>query len=219
LFDVQVEKENQQMRKIVVNTFVSLDGVMQAPGGPTEDTSGGFELGGWSFNYWDNLMGQHMGLIMGKPFDLLLGRKTYDIFAAHWPLATDDPAAAPLNNATKYVVTTTLERADWQPAHLIKGDVVPQLQRLKEQDGPELQVHGSSNLLQTLIKHELIDQYNVWIFPVLLADGKRLFGSGVVPGGLRLVESQTSTTGVIIASYAPAGAITPGSFALDQPNA
>ncbi len=205
------------MRKIVVNTFVSLDGVMQAPGGPQEDPAGGFELGGWSFNYWDELMGQKMGETMGKPFDLLLGRKTYEIFAAHWPHATDDPGAPPLNNATKYVVTTTLERADWQPSQLIKDDVVPQLRRLKEQDGPELQVHGSSNLLQTLIKHELVDQYNVWIFPVLLGRGKRLFGDGTIPAGLRLVDSKTSTTGVIIATYEPAGAIIPGSFALEQP--
>jgi dihydrofolate reductase len=202
------------MRKIIVNTFLSLDGVMQAPGGPGEDPSGGFDLEGWSVNYWDDLMAQQMGKTMGKPFDLLLGRKTYEIFAAYWPHATDEQGAAPLNNATKYVVTTTLERADWQPSQLIKGDVVPQLLRLKEQDGPELQVHGSSNLLQTLIKHELIDQYNVWIFPVLLARGKRLFGDGAIPGGLRLVDSKTSTTGVIMATYEPAGAITPGSFAL-----
>lgn len=205
------------MRKILVNTFLSLDGVMQAPGGPEEDPSGGFELGGWSVNYWDDLMGKQMGETMGKPFDLLLGRKTYEIFAAHWPHATDDQGAAPLNNATKYVVTTTLERADWQPSHLIKGDIVPRLQRLKEQDGPELQVHGSSNLLQTLIKHELVDQYNVWIFPVLLGHGKRLFGDGAIPAGLRLVESKTSTTGVMMATYVPAGMITPGSFALEQP--
>jgi dihydrofolate reductase len=202
------------MRKILVNTFLSLDGVMQAPGGPEEDRGGGFELGGWSVNYWDDLMGKQMGETMGKPFDLLLGRKTYDIFAAYWPNATDDQGAAPLNKATKYVVTTTLERADWQPSQLIKGDVVPQLQRLKEQDGPEFQVHGSSNLIQTLIKHELIDQYNVWIFPVLLGRGKRLFGEGAIPGGLRLVDSKTSTTGVIMATYVPAGPVTPGSFAL-----
>jgi dihydrofolate reductase len=206
-----------EMRKIVVNTFLSLDGVMQAPGGPGEDPSGGFELEGWSVNYWDDLMGQQMGVTMGKPFDLLLGRKTYEIFAAHWPQASDDQGAAPLNKATKYVVTTTLERADWQPSQLIKGHVVPQLQRLKEQDGPELQVHGSSSLLQTLIKHGLVDQYNVWTFPVVLGRGKRLFGDGAIPAGLRLVESKTSTTGVIMATYEPAGAITPGSFRLEQP--
>jgi dihydrofolate reductase len=205
------------MRKLIVNTFLSLDGVMQAPGGPQEDPTGGFDLGGWSVNYWDDLMGQQMDEFMGKPFDLLLGRKTYEIFAAHRPYVSDDPAAAALNRATKYVVTTTLARADWQPSHLIKGDVVPQIQRLKEQDGPELQVHGSSNLLQTLIKHELVDRYNVWTFPVLLGRGKRLFGDGAHPAGLRLVNSKTSSTGVMIATYEPAGAITPGSFALEQP--
>ena len=201
------------MRKIIVNTFLSLDGVMQAPGGPEEDPSGGFELGGWSFNYWDDLMGKDMTDIMGKPFDLLLGRKTYEIFAAFWPTASEEQGAGPLNKATKYVVSNTLERADWQPSHLIKGDVVAQIQHLKEQDGPELQVHGSANLLQTLIKHQLVDTYNLKIFPVLLGHGKRLFGEGAIPGGLRLVESKTSSTGVIMATYEPAGAITPGSFA------
>ena len=206
------------MRKLIVNTFLSLDGVMQAPGGPGEDPTGGFELEGWSVTYWDDLMGQRMGDIMGQPmFDLLLGRKTYEIFAAHWPHASEEQGAGPLNKATKYVVTTTLERADWQPSHLIKDDVVAQIQRLKEQDGPELQVHGSSNLLQTLIKHELVDRYNLMIFPLLLGRGKRLFGDGVIPAGLRLVNSQTSTTGVIMATYEPGGAITTGSFAVEQP--
>jgi dihydrofolate reductase len=155
---------------------------------------------------------------MGKPFDLLLGRKTYDIFAAYWPHATEEEGAGPLNKATKYVVTTTLDSADWQPAQLIKSDVVAQIQRLKEQDGPEIQVHGSSNLLQTLIKHGLVDQYNVWIFPVVLGRGKRLFGDGVVPAGLRLVDSKIATTGVVMATYAPAGPITPGSFVPEQPS-
>jgi dihydrofolate reductase len=205
------------MRKILVNTFLSLDGVMQAPGGPGEDPSGGFELEGWSVNYWDTLMGQRMDETMGKPFDLLLGRKTYEIFAAYWPHATAEQGGVPLNKATKYVVTTTLERAEWGPSHVITGDVVPQLRHLKAQDGPELQVHGSANLLQTLIKHQLVDQYNLWTFPVLLGRGKRLFGDGVIPAGLRLVDSKTSTTGVIIATYEPAGAITTGSFALEPP--
>jgi dihydrofolate reductase len=206
------------MRKILVNTFLSLDGVMQAPGGKGEDPSGGFELEGWSFNYWDDLMGQQMGVTMGKPLDLLLGRKTYEIFAAYWPNASDEQGAGPLNRATKYVVTNTLDRADWGPSQLIKGDdVVAQIRRLKTQDGPELQVHGSSNLLQTLIAHELIDVYSVWIFPVVLGHGKRLFGNGAIPAGLRVVDSKTSTTGVIMATYEPAGPITTGSFAADQP--
>jgi dihydrofolate reductase len=205
------------MRKIIVNTFLSLDGVMQAPGGPGEDPSGGFELEGWSVNYWDAMMGQRMTEIMGNPFDLLIGRKTYDIFAAYWPHASEEQGAGPLNRATKYVVTRTLERADWAPSQLIKGDVVPRIQRLKEQDGPELQVHGSSNLLQTLMKHELVDRYNLMFFPVVLGRGKRLFGDGAIPVGLRLVDSKTATTGVIIATYEPAGPVTTGSFGLEQP--
>jgi dihydrofolate reductase len=205
------------MRKIIVNTFLSLDGVMQAPGGPGEDPSGGFELEGWSVNYWDAMMGQRMTEIMGNPFDLLIGRKTYDIFAAYWPHASEEQGAGPLNRATKYVVTRTLERADWAPSQLIKGDVVPQIQRLKEQDGPELQVHGSSNLLQTLMQHELVDRYNLMFFPVVLGRGKRLFGEGAIPAGLRLVDSKTATTGVIIATYEPAGPVTTGSFGLEQP--
>jgi dihydrofolate reductase len=205
------------MRKIVVNTFLSLDGVMQAPGGPGEDPTGNFELEGWSVNYWDDLMGQQMDKTMGKPFDLLLGRKTYEIFAAYWPNASEEEGAGPLNRATKYVVTTRLDRADWGPSHLIKGDVVSQIRRLKGEEGPELQVHGSSNLLQTLMKHELVDHYNLMIFPVVLGHGKRLFGDGAMPAGLRLVESATSSTGVIVARYEAAGAITTGTFAPKQP--
>jgi dihydrofolate reductase len=205
------------MRRIIVNTFLSLDGVMQAPGGPGEDPTGNFELEGWSVNYWDDLMGQQMDKTMGHPFDLLIGRKTYEIFAAYWPTASEEEGAGPLNRATKYVVTTRLERADWGPSELIKGDVVPRIRRLKAEEGPELQVHGSSNLLQTLIKHELVDQYNIMIFPVVLGRGKRLFGDGTVPAGLRLVESVTSSTGVIVARYEAAGAVTTGTFAPQQP--
>jgi dihydrofolate reductase len=207
------------MRKIVVSTFLSLDGVMQAPGGPGEDPAGGFDQEGWSVNYWDDRMGQIMTEFMGTPFDLLLGRKTYEIFAAHWPRATDDQGAAPLNNATKYVVSTTLASADWPPSVLIGKDVVGHITRLKQQDGPDLQVHGSSRLVQTLIAHDLVDEYRLWIFPLLLGRGKRLFGDGVVPAGLRLVDTKTSTTGVVIAAYERAGGINHGSFALDQPAA
>ena len=207
------------MRKIIVSTFLSLDGVMQAPGGPGEDPDGGFAHGGWSVNYWDDRMGQIMDEFLGTPFDLLLGRKTYEIFAAYWPHASDEQGAAPLNAATKYVVSTTLASADWGPSVLIGQDVVGQITRLKQQDGPELQVHGSSQLIQTLIAHNLVDAYRLMIFPVLLGRGKRLFGDGVIPAGLRLVDTRTSTTGVIIAIYEPAGGITYGSFALDQPTA
>ncbi|HEV8634487.1 MAG TPA: dihydrofolate reductase family protein [Chloroflexota bacterium] len=206
------------MRKIIVSTFLSLDGVMQAPGGPGEDPSGGFDQEGWSVNYWDDRMGQIMTEFMGTPFDLLLGRKTYEIFAAYWPHASDDQGAAPLNAATKYVVSTTLASADWPPSVLIGRDVVEQITRLKQQDGPDLQVHGSSQLIQTLFAHDLVDEYRLLIFPVLLGRGKRLFGDGVIPAGLRLVDTKTSTTGVIIATYERAGGINLGSFALDQSN-
>jgi dihydrofolate reductase len=208
------------VRNIVVSTFVTLDGVMQAPGGPEEDPSGGFTHGGWSVNYWDDVIAQAMGESMGQPFDLLLGRKTYEIFAAYWPHATDDPAARDaavvLNNATKYVVSTTLDKAEWQNSILIRPgerDVPDQIRRLKEQDGPELQVHGSSQLIQTLLQHDLVDRFFLRIYPVLLGSGKRLFADGTIPAGLRLVDSKTSTTGVIIATYERTGEIKYGSFA------
>ena len=200
-----------RMRKVIVNTFLSLDGVMQAPGGAGEDPSGGFELEGWSVNYWDEAMGERMGELMSPRFDLLLGRKTYLIFAAHWP-QSEEEFARPLNEATKYVVTNSLNRAEWGPSQIIKGEVVPQIQRLKAHDGPELQVHGSSNLLQTLIKHELIDRYNLMIFPVILGKGKRLFGDGAVPASLRQTYNKTASTGVIMATYEPAGPVQLGTF-------
>lgn len=205
------------MRQLTINTFLTLDGVMQAPGGPEEDPTNGFTHGGWSVKYWDGLMGQVMGEFMSKPFDLLLGRKTYEIFAAHWPHATDDPAAEPLNKATKYVASRTLKKVDWQNSQLIKGDVAQEVATLKRGDGPEIQVHGSANLIQTLLKNNLIDLYRLWIFPLVLGAGKRLFAEGTIPAGLKLVDSKTATTGVIIATFEPAGAIEYGSFALDEP--
>jgi dihydrofolate reductase len=204
------------MRKIVVNTFASLDGVMQAPGGPEEDPTGGFEHGGWSVPFWDDRMGQVMGEFMGKPFDLILGRKTYEIFAAHWPYS-DEPGAAELNRATKYVASKTLDRLDWENSKLLEGDVGEAVARLKEEDGPELQVHGSSDLIQTLIRHDLVDEFRVWIFPVVLGLGKRLFDEGAPPRTMKLVDSEVSSTGVVIATYQPAGEVKPGSFALEEP--
>jgi dihydrofolate reductase len=204
------------MRKLVVNTFVSLDGVMQAPGGPEEDPTGGFELGGWSVNFWDDRMNQAMGEFMGKPFDLVLGRKTYEIFAAHWP-HTDEPGAAELNRATKYVASRTLDTLEWENSQLLEGDVGEAVARLKEEDGPELQVHGSSDLIQTLSRHGLIDEFRVWIFPVVLGTGKRLFGEGAAPTALKLVNSQVSTTGVVMGTYEPGGELQTGSFALEEP--
>ena len=203
------------MRKLVVNTFLTLDGVMQAPGGPREDESGGFAYGGWSVNYWDDRMGQVMGEAMSTPFDLVLGRRTYDIFAAHWPHAGDDPAAKPLNDATKYVASRSRPTLEWGNSVLIEGDAAEGVAGLKEQDGPELQVHGSGNLIQTLQRHRLVDVYRLWVFPLVLGSGKRLFAEGAVPGGLRLVDSSVSSTGVVIGTYEPAGEIVTGSFALD----
>jgi dihydrofolate reductase len=205
------------MRSLVVNAFVSLDGVTQAPGGPEEDPTGGFEHGGWSVPFWDEQMMQAMAEFMDKPFDLVLGRKTYEIFAAHWP-HTDEPGAAELNRATKYVASRTLHTLDWENSRLLEGEVGEAVARLKEEDGPELQVHGSSDLIQTLLRHGLVDQFRVWIFPVVLGAGKRLFGEGPPPVALKLVDSQVSSTGVVMATYEPAGEVPKGSFALAAPS-
>jgi dihydrofolate reductase len=202
------------MRKLIVNTFITLDGVMQAPGGPEEDTTGGFEHGGWSFGYWDEQMQKVMGELMGKPFDLVLGRKTYEIFAAHWP-HTDEPGSEQLNDATKHVASKTLTELEWQNSHLIEGDVPKGIRRLKEQDGPELQVHGSANLIQTLLEHRLVDEFRVLIFPVVLGKGKRLFDAGTVPDGLEMTSSEVSSSGVVMATYRTGAEIKSGSFALD----
>jgi dihydrofolate reductase len=219
------------MRLLTVNTFLTLDGVMQAPGGPDEDPTGGFAYGGWSASYWDGMMGEIMGEAMAAPFDLVLGRKTYEIFAAHWPYAGDRvahgddgaldatalAAVNKMNGATKHVASRTLDRVTWENSRLMRGDVATAVARLKAEDGPELQVHGSSDLLQTLIAAGLVDAYRLWTFPVVVGKGKRLFGNGTVPSGLTLVESRASTTGVTIGLYRPAGAIAPGSFALVKP--
>ncbi len=201
------------MRKLIVSTFLTLDGVMQAPGGPGEDDSGGFAHGGWSVNYWDEQMGQVMGEAMSTPFDLVLGRKTYDIFAAHWPQATDDPGAKPLNDATKYVASRSQPSLEWSNSVLIEGDAAEGIAALKKEDGPELQVHGSGNLIQTLLRHDLVDQYRMWLFPLVIGSGKRLFSDGTIPSALRLVDSKVSTTGVMIGTYESAGEIVTGSFA------
>jgi dihydrofolate reductase len=202
------------MRRLVVNTFLSLDGVMQAPGGPGEDDSGGFALGGWSVNYWDERMGQVMAEAMSVPFDLVLGRRTYDIFAAHWPHAPEEAGGKPLNDATKYVASRGRPSLTWRESVLIEGDVAEGVAALKAADGPELQVHGSGNLLQTLIRHGLVDEYRLWVFPLVLGSGKRLFAEGAVPGALKLVTSTVSTTGVMMGTYEPAGEIRTGSFEL-----
>jgi dihydrofolate reductase len=203
------------MRKLVVSTFLTLDGVMQAPGGPGEDDSGGFTHGGWSVRYWDEHMGQVMGAAMSTPFDLVLGRRTYDIFAAYWPHAPEEAGAKPLNDATKYVASRSRPTLEWAGSVLIEGDAAEGVAALKEGDGPELQVHGSGNLVQTLLRHHLVDEFRLWVFPVVLGSGKRLFADGTVPTGLSLVDSTVSTTGVVIGTYEPAGEVVTGSFALD----
>ena len=203
------------MRRLIVSSFLTLDGVMQAPGGPGEDDSDGFKFGGWSVNYWDQRMGQVMDDAMGRPFDLVLGRKTYDIFAAHWPHASDESGAKPLNDATKYVASRSRPTLSWAKSVLIEGDAAEGVAALKKEDGPELQVHGSPNLIQTLLRHNLVDQFRLWFFPLVIGSGKRLFSDGTIPAGLKLVDSKVSTTGVVMSTYEPAGEIVTGSFALD----
>lgn len=201
------------MRELIVTTFLTLDGVMQAPGGPGEDEDGGFRYGGWSVTQWDDRMGDFMDRIMGKPFDLVLGRKTYDIFAAYWPNAPEEAGPTkPFNDATKYVASRGRPALEWDGSVLIEGDAAEGVAKLKQQDGPELQVHGSGDLLQTLVRHNLVDRFHVWTFPVLVGTGKRLFADGTVPGSLKLVDNVVSTTGVVIATYEPAGDIALGSF-------
>jgi dihydrofolate reductase len=201
------------MRKLLVTTFLTLDGVMQAPGGPGEDDSGGFTHGGWSATYWDDRMGQAMGEIMGKPFDLLLGRRTYDIFRGYWPNASEADGAKPLNDATKYVASRGKPVLDWGPVVHLDGDAGEAVAALKRSDGPELQVHGSGDLMQTLLRLSLVDEFHLWVFPVVLGGGKRLFADGAVPAGLKLVDTKVSTTGVVIGTYEPAGELVTGSVA------
>jgi dihydrofolate reductase len=202
------------MRTLAVNTFLSLDGVMQAPGGPDEDPTGGFTFGGWGVPYFDDEMMETMA--QSAPYELLLGRGTYEIFAAHWPY-DDGPIADHLNSTRKHVASRTLERVEWNNSVLIDGDVAEYVAALKAQDGPELQVHGSPGLIQTLLQHDIVDEYRLWIFPVVLGSGKRFFGDGTIPVALRLVDSRVTKTGVTVNTYAPAGAIDTGSFEFDEP--
>lgn len=205
------------MRRLIVSAFITLDGVVQAPGGPEEDTSGGFAHGGWTVPYWDEIMGQAMDVATAAPFDLLLGRRTYEIFAAHWPHAQDDMARK-LNGAVKHVASRTLSRLDWANARLVEGDAAEGVARLKQQAGPDLLVFGSGGLMQTLLAASLVDEFRLWTFPLVLGAGKRLFAGGTVPSALRLVASQVSTTGVVIGTYAQDGPVRTGSFALEQPS-
>ena len=190
------------MRELIVPAFVTIDGVMQAPGGPDEDPTGGFAQGGWAVNHWDETMYGAMSEMLASPFDLLLGRKTYEIFAAHWPHVgegqrderggtasdVDDPAAAALNSARKYVASRTLDTVTWNNSVLLQGDAADTVAKLKAEEGPDMIVQGSSDLLQTLLAHDLVDEFRIWTFPVVVGPGKRLFGSGTTPGGMRLVD-------------------------------
>jgi dihydrofolate reductase len=212
-------ERGDNMRKLVVLSFITLDGVMQAPGGPEEDPTGGFKHGGWVSGYFDDFLGDVMVRQMDRPFDLLLGRRTYEIFAAHWPYVKTkgDPIADGINNAKKHVASKTLTTLDWSNSELIKGDVAKEARRLKEQDGPEIQVHGSGSLIQTLLKHDLIDELWLKIFPITLGRGKRLFADGTIPVAFKLLESEISPSGVIVATYLRAGEVKTGSFALEVP--
>jgi dihydrofolate reductase len=216
------------MRKIVVGAFLSLDGVMQAPGGPEEDPSSGFRYGGWIPPFWDDVIGAAMGESFAEPFDLLLGRKTYDIFAAHWPYVQADPSASDFDalNAeiakqfgtiTKYVATHRPESLTWSNSEALGADVVQRLRELKQQDGPKLLTQGSTELLQLLLEHDLVDELRLLTFPVVLGQGKRLFSGGATPLALRLEKSVVSPSGAVIAHYERAGQVQTGSFAMEQP--
>jgi dihydrofolate reductase len=218
------------MRKIVAGAFVSLDGVMQAPGGPEEDPTGGFRHGGWTAAYWDDAISAAMDETFAAPFDLLLGRKTYDIFAAHWPYIEVDPeksafdklnadVARTFNAAIKYVATRSPQTLAWQNSELLGSDIVATLKELKVKPGPMLLIQGSSDLIQTLLKHDLIDEFRLIIFPLVLGKGKRLFGDGTTPAAFRLTKSRTSPNGALIATYEHAGDVKTASFAMETPTA
>jgi dihydrofolate reductase len=198
------------MRKIIVLSFISLDGVMQAPGGPEEDTSGSFKYGGWVAPYFDESLGKIMDKQMNKHSDLLLGRKTFEIFAAYWPHHEDEWPG--INDVTKYVASNTLSVNNWENSVFLKGDVVEKIKKLKLQNGTDLQVHGSSNFIQTLLKNDLIDEFWLEIFPLTLGNGKRLFEKGTIPANFKLLESEITPSGVIVASYVREGDVKTSSF-------
>lgn len=208
------------MRKLIVSTFVSLDGVMQAPGAPQEDPTGGFALGGWLVPLWDESMDLTGSGLDGHGRELVLGRRTYEIFEAHWPYQpADDPTARSLNAARKHVASRTLSQLAWNNSVLLAGEVVPAIQALKASPGLDLQVIGSGNLVQTLHGASLVDEYNVWTFPVVLGQGKRLFEEDARASALRLVRSEVSKRGVVMSTYVPTGEVRPGSFVPDAPSA
>lgn len=204
--------------RLTLQSFLTLDGVLQAPGGPDEDRTRGFEHGGWSFPYGDEDFGALIDGWFRHADAFLLGRKTYEIFASYWPKVTDstEPVASRLNALPKFVASTTLRSLDWHNSTLLRQDVATEVARLKERSGDELQVHGSGNLVQTLIEHDLIDEYRLLFFPVHLGNGKKLFADGVKSGALRLKNTSTTAAGVIAATYEPAGPVRHGSYALEE---
>lgn len=202
------------MRKLVVGTFVTMDGVIQAPGGPNEDRDGGFRHGGWLVPYFDEKFGEIMTEWTKRADAYLLGRKTYEIFAGSWPNSSDPDE--PLNIRPKFVASRTLETVEWNHSTLIKGDVAEAVAKLKAQEGGEIQVHGSGNLLQTLLQHDLVDTLRIWQFPVVLGTGKRLFGEGAIPLSFRLVETQLNTTGAVLHVYERAGSLKYGEVEVGQ---
>jgi len=205
------------MRRIIGGVFQSLDGVIQAPGGPTEDWTQGFTLGGWSTSFWDDSMGEAMGGLFGAPFDLLLGRKTYEIFAAHWPyVGPDDPIGAAFDKANKYVLTRGGEDLDWVHSHRLGS--IAEVAALKQGDGPDLLIQGSTTLYPELLAAGLVDKLFLMTFPVVLGQGKRLFGVGTPSGAWKILDHRVSSTGVVIASYEPAGAVPIGSFQMKEPS-
>ncbi len=206
------------MAPLTITTFVSLDGVMQAPGGPNEDTSGGFDLGGWSVPYGDADFGQFMTEVFDRVGAFLLGRRTYEIFAGYWPKMTDpaDPIASKLNALPKYVASTTLDKVDWAGTTVIGGDLVKEVTALKERTDGELQIHGSGNLAQSLMAHDLIDTINLLVFPVVLGKGRRLFGEGALPTAFRLAGTRTTAAGVAIHTYERAGRPEYGTYEIDE---
>lgn len=207
------------MRKIIVGAFVSLDGIMQAPGGPEKDPIGGFEYGGWAAPYFDETMGEAVGEMFAKPFDLLLGRKTYDIFAAHWPYVdADDPIGPLFDRINKYVATRNPDfKLNWQNSHVLGTDVVAAVKKLKSEHGPDLLTQGSTDFLQTLFRHDLVDELYISFFPVVLGKGKKLFGDGAFPGALKLISSRVSGSGITTNKYIRDGGIVTGSFEFEQP--
>lgn len=198
------------MRKIIILEFITLDGVMQAPGGPDEDTSGGFEFGGWTAPYFDDFAGKVMSEQMKQPFSLLLGRKTFEIFSSYWPQHADNWPG--INEATKYVASHSLSTSDWENTIFLKGDVVTELKKLKQENGPNLQVYGSGKLVQTLLKNDLADELWLKIFPITLGKGKRLFEEGTMPAAFTLTNTQISPSGVIFANFKRSGKVETGSF-------